>query len=162
MTKNNLSLNPENSMIRSITVAVLFIVSIGFSSQIAFADDSNPKPINYTERYKKAEKLVYKEKYTAAIKILKTITKGDSDNADAWNLQGFALRKSNKLEQAEAAYLNALEIDPEHKGALEYQGELFIMLGDIDSANANLKKLEMLCPDGCEERDLLQAALNNT
>jgi len=36
---------------------------------------------------------------------------------------------------AAASYYNtALTIDPKHIGALEYQGELFIQLGDIEKA----------------------------
>lgn len=170
MIKKKSNQHLTRSIIRPFVAGVLPFLSlglmsgltIGMSIQSAYADGGAPDPINYSARYKKAESLVYKEKYSAAIKILNTVTKGDKNNADAWNLQGFALRKTDKLEEAQEAYLNALKIDPDHKGALEYQGELFIKLGDIDAAKGNLEKLNTLCPDGCEEKNLLQAALNNT
>jgi len=37
-------------------------------------------------------------------------------------------------------YTAALELTPKHLGALEYQGELFIALGDLESAAQNLEK----------------------
>jgi len=112
-----------------------------------------------SQALKSAERLVYKENYALAIEKLETVTSAEPNNADAWNLLGFALRKSDQLEDAAAAYLQALSIDPEHKGALEYQGELFIRLGDSESAAQNLSKLQTLCPTGCEELELLQKAL---
>lgn len=108
---------------------------------------------------KSAQKLIYKEKYKQAIRILETAIDSDAANADAWNLLGFALRKQGNLERSALAYDKALSINPEHKDALEYQGELFLMLGDRAAAVANLAKLKSLCPDGCEQLDELLAAI---
>jgi len=154
--------HPSHWIIRTIQSVVLLFAAIGLVVPTASADFSEPAPVNYDQQYKDAEKLLYKEKYVAALKILKKITKAKPKNADAWNLQGFALRKTSQLEEAQVAYSKALELNPEHKGALEYQGELFITLGDIKAAKANLETLEALCPDGCDEKDLLEAALNRT
>jgi hypothetical protein len=56
-------------------------------------------------------------------------------------------------------YEEALAIQPNHKLALEYQGELFLSLHDINSAQSNLIKLEALCPEGCDELQDLGAAV---
>lgn len=80
-------------------------------------------------------------------------------HADVYNLLGFSLRKSGDLKQAATFYAKALDFDPEHKGALEYQGEMFIELGQVDKAKANLVKLVKLCPQGCEEREDLEKAI---
>ena len=53
----------------------------------------------------------------------------------------------------------ALDFNPDHKGALEYQGEMYVELGQLDKAKANLAKLVKLCPDGCEEREDLEKAI---
>ena len=45
-------------------------------------------------------------------------------SADVYNLMGFSLRKSGDYKQAYAYYRKALDLDPTHKGALEYLGEL--------------------------------------
>lgn len=80
-------------------------------------------------------------------------------HADVFNLLGFSLRKSGDLRQAATYYAKALDFDPNHKGALEYQGEMFVEMGQLDKANSNLAKLVNLCPTGCEEREDLEQAI---
>ena len=108
---------------------------------------------------KSAHKLIYKENYKQAIEILETAIESDASNANAWNLLGYASRKKGDLERSAFAYNKALSIDPEHKDALEYQGELFLMLGDKKAAQANLTKLKSLCPNGCDQLDVLMGAI---
>lgn len=80
-------------------------------------------------------------------------------HADIYNLMGFSLRKSGDVKQAATFYAKALDYDANHKGTLEYQGEMFVELGQIDKAKANLAKLVTLCPSGCEEREDLEKAI---
>ncbi|MFM8768639.1 MAG: hypothetical protein ACKOD9_13050, partial [Rubrivivax sp.] len=53
------------------------------------------------------------------------------ESADWHNLLGYALRKKTPpdLTAAEVHYKRALEIEPKHRLALEYYGELFLMKG---------------------------------
>ena len=53
-------------------------------------------------------------------------------------------------------YEKALELDPENKAALEYQGELYVVTNRPQLANENLIKLESLCPKSCDELEKLQ------
>ena len=79
-------------------------------------------------------------------------------HADVYNLMGFSLRKSGDRKQAYTFYRKALDFDPEHKGALEYLGELYVETGQVDKARENVVLLRNLCPSGCEElADLEQA-----
>ena len=55
-------------------------------------------------------------------------------HADIYNLMGFSLRKTGDPKQAYTFYRKALDFNPEHKGALEYLGELYIETGQIDKA----------------------------
>jgi len=80
-------------------------------------------------------------------------------HADVYNLLGFSYRKSGDYKQAATFYAKALDFDSDHLGALEYQGEMFVELGQIDRAKANLAKLVKLCPYGCEEREDLEKAI---
>ncbi len=80
-------------------------------------------------------------------------------HADVYNLLGFSLRKSGDRKTGATFYAKALDFDPNHKGALEYQGELFVEIGQLDKAKANLAKLATLCPQGCEEREDLEKAI---
>ena len=83
----------------------------------------------------------------------------NTQHADVYNLMGFSLRKSGDTKQAATFYSKALDFNADHKGALEYQGEMFVELGDIAKAKANLVKLVKLCPSGCEERADLEKAI---
>jgi tetratricopeptide (TPR) repeat protein len=86
-----------------------------------------------------------------------------SQHADVYNLIGFSLRKSGDYQQAHAFYRKALELDPEHKGALEYLGELYVETGQLDKAREHVVILKRLCPGGCEElADLEQAIAGST
>jgi len=94
--------------------------------------------------------------YDAALAQLKVIVV-TSQNPDVYSLMGFTLRKTGDRTQAMTYYNKALTADPAHKGALEYQGELFIEIGQIDKARENLAKLHKVCwPFGCEEQDDLK------
>jgi len=108
---------------------------------------------------KSADQLIYKGHYKKAIEIVETAIDSEPDNANAWNILGYASRKMGNLDRSAQAYSKALSIDPDHKDALEYQGELFLMLGDQAAAQGNLDKLSLLCPDGCEQLELLTQAI---
>ncbi len=97
--------------------------------------------------------------YTGAIAELNTLIQFGIVDADVFNLMGFAQRKSGNLDQAGVFYRKALDMKPDHLGALEYQGELFLMTGDRAAAGRNLARLRALCPSGCEELDDLEAAI---
>ncbi len=66
----------------------------------------------------------------------------------------FAHRRSGRVEQAMAAYAEALAGDPTHPGALAYQGSLFLELGRRTEAEANLARLASSCGN-CPERETL-------
>jgi len=81
------------------------------------------------------------------------------DHADVYNLYAFTSRKTGDRKTAATYYAKALELDPKHRGALEYQGEMFVESGDMTKARANLAQLATLCPSGCEEREDLEKAI---
>jgi hypothetical protein len=58
-------------------------------------------------------------------------------------------------------YNKALAMNPLHRGALEYQGELYVEMGQVGKAKENLAKLKGICPFGCEEYGDLQEAIEH-
>lgn len=98
--------------------------------------------------------------YKAAIEEL-TPMLTSNQHADVYNLMGFSLRKTGDYKQAYTFYRKALDFDPEHKGALEYLGELYVETGQIDKAKENEARLKTLCPSGCEELADLQKAIGS-
>lgn len=97
--------------------------------------------------------------YSLALNALAKVTADEPKNADAWNLTGFALRKSGAYEKARSAYTEALRLDPEHKGALEYMGELHLTLNELEQAEALYERLKDACSYICSERDTLKKAI---
>jgi Flp pilus assembly protein TadD len=96
--------------------------------------------------------------YPAALEELRRVN--DARSADWNNLMGFALRKgpAPDLAAAERHYDEALRIDPRHKSALEYSGELYLMKGDLATAEQRLATLDKVCFVTCaEKRDLAKA-----
>ena len=66
------------------------------------------------------------------------------------------------LEKARGLYEKALSLDAENKAALEYHGELFVELNMPALAQANLEKLNVLCPNSCEEAEQLKSFIAGT
>jgi len=123
------------------------------SSSSSSSDSSGPSMAD-------ARALVRAEKWKAAISVLKTIVADDNRNADAFNLLGFSLRKSGDTKNAEGFYLNALKLNPKHKGANEYLGELYVETGHMEKAKAQLATLAQLCGNTtCEEYEDLEKAI---
>ena len=77
-------------------------------------------------------------------------------------MQGFPLlvRKMSLLEESKKAYTTALEIDPEHKGALEYFGELYLLINNLEKAEEFYSKLKKLCMFNCKELKKLESAIS--
>ena len=83
------------------------------------------------------------------------------DDADLLNLYAFSQRKLNKFDIALENYQKALQIDPEHRGANEYLGELYLILDQPDKAEERLEVLDRECFFGCEEYDELKQAIED-
>ena len=97
--------------------------------------------------------------YAAALAELRDLAE-DVQQADVYNLLGFALRKTGDFKTSLTYYTKAVEMQPEHKAAREYLGELYVETGNMEKAKEQLAVLAKLCPGGCEEREDLQKAIN--
>lgn len=128
---------------------ILTIIALLFATPAMAAGSYRYEP-SASKLINDAKKLIEKEKYKRAIVKLEKAKKDEADNADIFNYLGFAHRKIGNYEESKIYYQEALSIQPDHKLALEYQGELYLTLNDIDSAQSNLMKLEALCPQGCD------------
>ena len=99
------------------------------------------------------------KEYVAALAELRKLAE-DVQYADVYNLLGFTLRKTGDFKTSLTYYTKAIEMQPEHKAAREYLGELYVETGNMEKAKEQLAVLVKLCPDGCEEREDLQKAIN--
>jgi tetratricopeptide (TPR) repeat protein len=82
-------------------------------------------------------------------------------NADYHNLYAFSLRKGPNpdMKLVFKHYEEALRIDPKHRGAHEYVGEAYLMVGDLAKAREHLKVLDRLCFFPCAEYSDLKKAI---
>jgi tetratricopeptide (TPR) repeat protein len=96
--------------------------------------------------------------YKGALAELRDLAE-DNQNADVYNLLGFTLRKTGDYTTSLSYYTKALDLQPDHKAAREYLGELFVETGHVDKAKEQLAVLAKLCPAGCEERGDLEKAI---
>ncbi|MDF2994975.1 MAG: tetratricopeptide repeat-containing protein [Xanthobacteraceae bacterium] len=97
--------------------------------------------------------------YAAALAELRELARDNAD-ADVYNLLGFTLRKTGDYTNALTYYTKALELDPDHKSAREYLGELYVETNQIEKAREQFAILTRLCPTGCEELEDLKQAIS--
>lgn len=121
------------------------------------ADYSGPAPAG--DPLGAARTQIAAKNWPAAIDELKKVN--DTGSADWNNLMGYSLRKSATPDHAgaEKFYDAALRIDPAHRGALEYSGELYLVTGNLPKAEARLAALDKVCRLPCEEYTALKKSV---
>ena len=137
--------------------AAVLTAALGAGALPAAAADTTP-PAAAADKLAPARALIAQERWRDAIAALKEVN--DSSSADWNNLMGYSHRKAKvpDLAAAEAYYNAALRIDPRHRGALAYSGELYLMRGELPRAEERLAALDKVCTFGCDElRQLRQA-----
>jgi len=53
----------------------------------------------------------------------------------------------------------ALELKPDHRGANEYLGELYLQMGKLEKAEEQLARLDKICFFSCQELSEIQKAI---
>ena len=94
-----------------------------------------------------------RQDWTGAAGILKEALATDPNNASYHNLYAYSLRKSANpdMNLVFKHYNEALRIDPKHRGAHEYIGEAYLMVGNVAKAKEHLSALDKLCFFPCVE-----------
>ena len=67
-------------------------------------------------------------------------------------------RGANSARFAFRHYKRAIELEPRHRGAHEYIGEAYLMVGDVPNAEKHLAALRAICLLPCEELADLEKA----
>jgi len=150
-----------NFIINKVLISfVLCLFSLSANAAGGGSDSDGKANMVKSSDYYTAMKLIKNKSYNAAIKNLLKAEQHNKKDADIYNYLGFSHRKIGDLEKASIYYNKALTISPKHKGALEYQGEMFLTLGELPKAEANLKKLSKLCFLGCKEEKMLKESIS--
>jgi tetratricopeptide (TPR) repeat protein len=144
-------------LMRSI-LALILCLALGAGQTLAITGDDDSRSARNPD-YLQAVKLLEAGDYAGAIPLLQKSVAADSSNADAYNLLGFSHRRLGQVEAALAHYGKALALEPEHRGANEYLGELYLELGQLDQARERLDVLDDACIFGCPEYRELKAKI---
>jgi len=137
---------------------ILVAGALAVSIHAVFAADNEPaNPA--TDKLAPARAQIAANQWRGAIEELKRIN--DTGSADWNNLMGYSHRKAKvpDYEAAERYYNEALRIDPKHRGALEYSGELYLMKGELPKAEERLAALDKICRLPCAEYTDLKKAI---
>jgi opacity protein-like surface antigen len=142
----------------AIITRILATTALLFATH-AFAADTPPSPQPAPDKLSAVREQIAAKNWSGAIDELKRIN--DTGDADWNNLMGYSLRKSATPDfaGAEKFYNEALRIDPKHRGALEYSGELYLQTGNLARAEERLATLDRVCFFGCEEYSDLKKAI---
>jgi predicted Zn-dependent protease len=141
----------RNSVRLSLIAAVLLIGAGCAGVSIAFAEDDTVTPDNAANPdYMAVKAQVDNGDYNAALARLTALEQETPNDPDILNLIGFSLRKTGHPDQALDYYNRALAQKPDHLGANEYLGELYLELKQPAKAEERLAVLEKACGD-CEE-----------
>jgi opacity protein-like surface antigen len=140
--------------------AVALVLSLLAAAPAHAADTGSSTPAVADDPLSKARDRIDAKNWAGAIDELKRVNATGS--ADWNNLMGYSLRKGKAPDLAGAGryYEAALRIDPKHRGALEYSGELALMTGELPKAEQRLAALEKVCGMKCEEYGDLKAAVD--
>ena len=102
----------------------LLAAAVAAGSAAAGGDDP-PKSVEI----EKSKALIDNKDFKPAVLLSKAALAKASNNADALNLMGYAHHKLGQVDQALGFYQKALSLNAEHRGALEYLGELYLQTG---------------------------------
>ena len=145
----------------ALAATVLSLLALAAPDARAMGGDPTPAPKANTAQqdYAAGVAAIQAGLYDKGIEAMKKVVAAEPKNADAYNYLGFAYRKKGDVKGAGMAYEAALKLNANHKGALEYQGELFLKLNKMEDAMKNRERLQALCPTSCTELRELDRAI---
>jgi Flp pilus assembly protein TadD len=133
-----------------VALGLLALPAVGYAAgSSSSSEDAKP------DLYEQAEELIDDEDYADAIPLLQQSIQEKGEYADALNLLGYANRKLGDKAKAMTYYTKALNLEPNHLGANEYMGELYLEMNDLAKAEERLAVLATACGD-CDEFDDLE------
>ena len=130
---------------KSFLKSVFYVGALLFSFTL-YADGggagANSEYSHLPNDFSKAVEAIEEEDYSMAIKQLESLQNSRVNDPDVLNLLGYSHRKLKDFIMAEEYYQRALALEPEHKGANEYLGQLYLETDRLEKAEERLKVLK--------------------
>ena len=131
----------------------LFLLLAGVAAALA---DPGEEEDSLDPEYRQGVAAVEVKDWTTAIGLLSSAALRDTRNADIQNYLGYAYRNTGELALAFKHYQRALQLNPRHRGAHEYLGEAYLMIGNVAKAEEHLALLRKICLIPCAETGVLE------
>src|SRR5688572_21288618 len=142
------------------TLTALAIAAALFPAP-ALAADSGPA-VAADPVLEQASDATSRKDWPRAQGILRDAVARNPANADYHNLYAYSIRKgaSPDMSLVFKHYNEALRLEPKHRGAHEYIGEAYLMVGNVAKAKEHLGTLDKLCFFPCTEYTDLKKAIS--
>ena len=133
-------------------VVALMATAFCFSHAYAAGDDDNVSSGPAVDPdVAKAEQAIDDKRWNEAVILLTKAASRNEKNPDIYNYLGYAERNRGNFTMAFKYYEKALNLDPKHRGAHEYLGEAYLLVGNVAKAEEHLAALDNLCFFSCKE-----------
>lgn len=141
---------------------ITMVLSLVLIRADARADLPEPKATPTNPDIEAGRKAIDAKDYKSAVGHLTKAVQASPDDADAHSMLGYSYRKLGTLDKSMEHYQKALKLDPKHRGALEYLGELYLDMNQPGNAERQLAALKQACPwiGKCEEYEDLKRAID--
>ena len=143
--------------------SVLLMLALLGSAHAAFPADSPGTSTRSDPALERYQAAAQQNDWKGAAAAMQAAVASEPRNADYHNLYAYSLRKSgtSDMDLVFKHYNEALRLDPKHRGAHEYLGEAYLMVGNVAKAKEHLTQLDKLCFFGCSEFNDLKRAISD-
>ena len=122
------------------------VIGLFFWQSIALADLPEPKGKTENPNVVAARKAIEAKDFKSAVGHLTKAVQEIPNDADAHSMLGYSYRKLGTFDKSMESYQKALKLDPKHRYAHEYLGELYLDMNQLDNAEKQLVTLKKACP----------------
>lgn len=150
----------HNQMSRFIVGSVAMLAVV-LATMANADDDPESRSSTSDSELDQVREVIAKSDYVTAISKLDALRKKKPEDADVLNLLGYSYRKQGKFDQALNYYQSALKVQPGHRGANEYLGELYLETGRLQKAEERLAVLDKECFFTCKEYSDLKKSIDD-
>ena len=148
------------TQIRPLVAAISLAVLLASGASFGAADtNSSGAPVDPV--LERAANASSRNDWSGAQAILKEGLAKSPSNAEYHNMYAYNLRKGPNPDMSLVFkhYNEALRIEPKHKGANEYLGEAYLMVGNLPKAKEQLATLDKICFLSCREYSELKKSI---
>ena len=141
---------------RSLIIALIALPGIALAAETPSTSSAPRDPV-----LEQVAAATAKNDWSEAQATLRQALARNPDNADYHNLYAYSIRKGPNPDMSLVFkhYNEALRINPDHRGAHEYLGEAYLMVGNLAKAKEHLSVLDKLCFFPCDEYSDLKKAI---